>query len=435
MPPLATAPSDLLAAAPIWKRYRAWQRWGFLSILFLVVTSNYFDYFVISVLLEPIKAEFGVSDTLLGLLSGSCFSLAFAVTAIPIARWADCGNRRSVMTFALAAWSVMTITCGFARTFLQLTMARFGVGMAEPGALPPAQSLIMDYFPPERQATATTILVNGASAVGWLVGVGVGGHIAVTHGWRAAFLVAGIPGIALAVLVRFALPEPRSQGIAVQARSPDESLAQTFRQLAKKQSFLFSVVGISVYSTFSFGVLVFIPSFMIRSLHTTLENVSAVWGPAIAIANVVGALIGGWLADHLSRRDLRWYAWLPAAACILGMPFYWLALSSSKVWSFIELEFVGELIFSIGLPVSFVAVLAVSGSRRRAMASAAMVSAETLCGITFGPLLSGALSDFFTSMRGLESLRYSLSLMCLFLIPAAIAFWWAARALRGDQED
>jgi hypothetical protein len=137
--------SPAVAAQP-WVSYRPLRRWGFLVILFLVVTSNYFDYYVISVLLEPIKREFHVSDTMLGILSGSCFSLAYAMTALPIARWADHGNRRTVIIAALATWSLMTTLCGFSRSYLQLALARFGVGMAEPGAIPPAQSLLMDYF-------------------------------------------------------------------------------------------------------------------------------------------------------------------------------------------------------------------------------------------------------------------------------------------------
>jgi predicted MFS family arabinose efflux permease len=161
--------SALLDSTPAWGLYTPLQRRLFLAILFLVTASNYFDYYVLSVLIEPIKREFDVSDTMLGILSGVCFSLVYSITAFPIARWADIGNRRTIITVALAGWSLMTAACGFAQSFAQLALARFGAGMVEPGALPPSTSLIADYFPPERRATATTMLVNGASAVGWLV--------------------------------------------------------------------------------------------------------------------------------------------------------------------------------------------------------------------------------------------------------------------------
>jgi predicted MFS family arabinose efflux permease len=429
------APGALPASCPAWRLYAPAQRWGFLAILFLVTTANYFDYFVIAVLLEPVKSEFRVSDTMLGLLSGFCFALVYALAALPIARWADRGNRRTVITLALAGWSAMTVVCGFAQSFWQLALARFGVGVFEPGAMPPAQSLVADYFPPDRRATAITILVGGASAVGWLVGIGLGGYIAATYGWRAAFWMAGAPGFALAVIVRLTLAEPRCQLGFPRAEMHAESFGQSIGRLARKQSFLYSLVGISVYTIFAYGITVFVPSFMIRSLHTTLENVSMLWGCAISASNIIGALIGGRIADGLHSRDIRWYAWLPAIACVLGLPLYWLALSARHVWVFISVEFLAELILSVGIPVTFAAVLIVCGSRRRSIATATLYCSTVLIGGTLGPLLSGAMSDAFSPAYGPESLRYSLTVMCVFLIPAAAAYCKAAHAMPQDLDE
>jgi len=132
--------------------YTPAQRWWFLSILFLVASCNYMDRVIIAVLLEPIKQEFGASDTLMGLLSGASFAIMYAVMGIPFARWADRGNRKYIITFALVFWSVMTALCGAAQTFWQLALARVGVGVGEAGSLPASQSLLVDYFPPHQRA-------------------------------------------------------------------------------------------------------------------------------------------------------------------------------------------------------------------------------------------------------------------------------------------
>jgi MFS family permease len=428
-------PSSSSASVPAWSLYNEWQRWGFLTVLFLVTTSNYFDYYVLSVLLEPIKQEFHVSDTMLGLLSGFCFALCYAAAALPIARWADRGNRRTVITLALTGWSVMTALCGLAQSFWHLALGRLGVGAVEPGATPPAQSLIADYFPPERRATPIAILTMGGSAAGWLIGVGLGGYVAATHGWRIALLVAGAPGLALAVIVRLALAEPRLRLGFPGAGQQVERMSQTILCLRRKQSFLLALAGISVYAIFAYGVSIFLPSFMIRSLHATLAQVSVTWGCAIAAANLTGALAGGWLADRLGRRDIRWYCWLPGIAFTLAAPIYWLALATTRLSTFIAIDFVAESVLAIGVPVCFAAIHVVCGNRRRAMAIAIVHFSFMLVGSGLGPLVSGALSDALRSTYGAESLRYSLNTMLVFMVPAAVAFYWAADAMPRDRED
>jgi MFS family permease len=417
-----------------WLLYSEAQRWIYLTILFLVTVSNFFDYFVLSVLIDPIKQEFRLSDTQLGLLGGVCFALFYAAAAIPISRWSDRGNRRSVITVALIGWSAMTVLCGFARSFWQLVVARFGVGLMEPGAQPPAQSLVIDYFPPERRGTAIAVLVQGGSAVGWLVGVSLGGYIAATHGWRAAFLAAGVPGIVLAIVARWTLAEPRCVLGFERAALRSESSVVAFRRLREKRTFLFALLALSIYIIFSYGIGFFLPSFIIRSLHATLEQVSSTWGFFISAANLLGAIAGGWLADYLGKRDMRWYTWLPALACVVGAPLYWLALASEHLWTFIKIDFLAEFALATGLPAIFVAIHSVCGSARRATATAIVFFALNLFGSGLGPLVAGALSDAFASSQGTESLRYSLYGMVLLLAPAAVGFCAASRTIFRDCE-
>lgn len=428
-------PANSRNEAPYSSLYSPLQRWGFLSILFLVTTSNYVDQYILSVLLEPIKQEFHVSDTQLGLLSGFSFALCYAAAALPIARWADVGNRRTVIALAIAGWSLMTAVCGLAQSFWQLVAARLGVGAMEPGAAPPSQSLTVDYFPADRRAMALAVLSMGGSAVGWIIGVGLGGYVAALYGWRVAFLVAGIPGILLALLVQWCLPEPRTRDRSRADIRPTGSVWLTLRQLRAKKSFVLALCGISIYAVFAYGVSIFLPSFMMRSLHATLEQVSVSWAFAIAAANLIGAVAGAWLADRLSRRTISWYGWLPAVSFLLGVPLYWSALSAHGLWSFIPLDFVAEAVLATGVPMCFTLVHAVCGDGRRSMAIAIVHFSFMLFGSGLGPLVAGALSDALMATYAAESLRYSLVAMLSFLVPAAVMFYLAGRALPAERED
>jgi predicted MFS family arabinose efflux permease len=415
--------------------YSAAQHWRFLTVLFLVRISSNFDYYVLGVVLDPIKHEFGVSDTALGVLSGSSFAVCYAIAALPFARWSDRGNRRTVITVALAGWSLMTIWCGVAQSFVQLLLARFGVGAMEPGATPAGQSLISDYFPPERRGSAISVTLAGDSA-GYLLGIALGGYIAATRGWRSAFIYAGVLGLILAVIARLTLIEPRHQLGFPQGTAQTESWRHAISQLLRKRSFVCTIIGMSGYIFFIIGTGTFVPSYLIRIMHVPLAQASVTWGIATASAKLIGTLCGGWLADRLSRRDIRWYAWLPAILCALSTPLYWLAFSATRLWTFIPIDFVAELFLGIGTVSAWPAVHAICGNRRRAMAIAVMLFAYILFGVGFGPTVVGVLSDAFgTTYGGLQSLRYSLNAVTLILIPTAVAFYWAGHTMRRELEN
>jgi predicted MFS family arabinose efflux permease len=426
--------NPLSAVARPWSFYSTRQRWWMLAILFLVITSNYCDSFFIAVLLEPIKQEFHVSDTMLGLLSGLCFALSYAVAALPVARWADHGNRRSVITVTLAGWSAMTALCGFAQSFWQLAVARLGVGAAASGALPPAQSLIADYFPAERRATALGIL-TAAMNVGLLLGIAAGGYIAASQGWRAAFILVGAPGLVLALATRLFLAEPRRELGFPGESSGTESLSQTIRRLREKRSYLYALIGISVYCVYAFGVTMFLPSYMIRSLGASLEQASTTWGVAITAANVIGSVVGGYLTDALSRKDVRWHGWLPALTCTSGAVLYWLAFAIPHFWGFIGVEFLAETALAVGFPAVYSGVHCVCGHRRRSMAAGVLFLSMMVGGNGLGPVTAGVLSDAFSSAHGVGSLRYSLITLVVLMLPAAVAFYASARAMPDELED
>lgn len=417
-----------------WTLYGERRRWLLLAILFLVSTSNYLDRNIISILLEPIKKEFQVSDTLLGLLSGVSFALFYATLGLPVARWADRGNRKGIITLALTCWSVMTALCGMAQAFWQLALARVGVGAGEAGAIPPAQSLIADYFPPERRASAYAIFTAAAMA-GYLLGFVVGGQVAVAYGWRMSFLVAGLPGLALAVLTHVGLREPRTT-LGFQARGEtQEPLAQTMRRLSGKRSYRYALIGQTLYFVVAYGVVVFVPSFLVRVLGQPLGRVSALYGTAAAAGAVVGTLGGGFLGDRLARRDIRWLAWLPAIACALTYPTLLFGFTLNDFGRFLVCGFAANMLLNAGLPLVYAAIQVVCGDARRAMAVAVMFFFANLIGFGFGPVLTGAISDALSAVWGVNGLRYALMSVLTVLLVTAWCFYRCGCAMPKDLEE
>ena len=194
-----------------------------LAVLFFVYVFNFIDRTILSILIEDVKRELGVSDTAMGFLTGIAFAVFYTVAGIPIARWADVGVRRSIIALGLTVWSLMTAASGLVQNFGQLVAARIGVGVGEAAGSPPAHSLIADYFPPERRATALSIYSAGIY-VGVLFGYLAGGWVNEFFGWRNAFFVVGLPGLLLALLVRFTVREP-SRGQSEPPRAPSEPAA------------------------------------------------------------------------------------------------------------------------------------------------------------------------------------------------------------------
>lgn len=423
------APAD---TAPPWDLYTGRQRALFLTILFLMATSNYIDRHILTVLLEPIKTEFQVSDTLLGLLTGITFALFYATLGIPIARMADRGNRVTIISVCLALWSAMTAACGLAQTFWQLALARVGVAIGEAGALPPGQSLIADYFPPHQRARAIAIFMASGS-VGYLVGVTAGSAIAAAYGWRAAFLVMGLPGLLLALATWLLLKEPRLRAGFRPPPDIGESFLETLRVLWRKPSFVWLTTAMVLYFMYAYGVMIFVVSFMVRVLGVPLGQAGTLFGAAGTVALIVGSIGGGYLIDRLGRKDLRWLAWAPAAVLAGALPLYLLAFLSSDVWVFIGLIGVAGLAINAGLPAFFSILHSVCGSARRAMAVAIVFFFANLIGLGLGPVITGALSDLFTGWYGVEGLRYALLVMVFILLPAAVASYAIAGRIRQDQ--
>jgi MFS family permease len=388
------------------------KRWIYLAILFLVSTSSYLDRNIISVVLPMIKTEFSASDTQLGLLGGAAFVIFYAALGIPVARWADRGNRPLILTLAISLWSIMTALCGAAGSFWQLALARLGVGIGEAGALPPAQSLLADYFPLRQRALALSIL-SAASTAGTLIGFIGGGWVVVNLGWRWTFVLAGLPGLFIGVLTYFVLPEPRLADQSRVSKGNQESFFDSLKILWRKPTYRASLIGLTLWSAFSYGSSVFFPSYLVRTLGLSMATVGTQYGLVAAITTLLGTLAGGWYADRAAARDPSNLLRLPGIWAILAAPFYILAFTVHDFFYFLVFAALGITLLSAALPVVLAAAHAVCGNDRRAMAVAILFCLMALLGGTIGPLLTGIISDALAPRFGAAGLGYALAAMTL----------------------
>ena len=425
MPTQVAHPSSLFTAR---------QRWAYLAVLFLVSVTAYLDRTILTVLLEPIKREFGVSDTALGLLSGITFALFYATLGIPLARWADRGDRKTIIALAVGMWSLMTALCGLVGQFWHLVLARVGVGVGEAGSMAPAQSLVADYFPPAMRARALSILVM-SSAIGNLLGIVVGGQVAASHGWRAAFLVAAAPGLVLALLVPFTLAEPRKQLAWANASFRPEAAREALRALRDKRSYLLLVGALTLYFLLAHGVLTFTPSYMLRLLGADLATVAVQFGLVSAGATLAGTVLGGWLTDRLQARDSRWTFWLPALGLLLAWVLMTMQFLVTSLNAFLVFAALGTVVLLASVPGMFTALHAVCGSRRRTTAVALAFFCGNLFGMGLGPVAVGLISDALQASHGAAGLRVALLAVLLLFPPTAWMVWRASFHLNADRED
>jgi len=306
LPPAVTAPG------PVSNAYRNYA----LGLLLLVYVLNFVDRQILSILAEPIRRELQFSDTALGLLTGPAFAVFYAVAGIPIARWADVGVRRTIIAGALLVWSGMTAITAAAGSFGQLALARIGVGVGEAGCSPPAHSLISDLFPVDKRATALAIYSLGIP-IGGAVGSFAGGWLGELYGWRMAFLLVGLPGVALALVVRLTLREP----VRVQPPGPRESVATVLGFILGRRSFVHMSIGAALHAFYGYGATAFVPAFLMRVHAFELAELGT-WLAVIGVTTgVLGTFLGGAISDRLARGDVRWYMRLPALASLLGIPF------------------------------------------------------------------------------------------------------------------
>jgi predicted MFS family arabinose efflux permease len=368
---------------------------GYATLLLMVIYAfNFIDRSIINILAEPIKEDLGLSDTQLGLLGGIAFALLYASLGVPIARLADRYNRITIIAASLAVWSAVTAVCGFARNFPQLFLARVGVGMGEAGCTPPAHSLLADYHPPNRRASAIGVYSMG-SPIGQLIGTVAGGWMAESLGWRMAFLVVGAPGLILAVLAKATMREPaRGAFDPPPAASPPPFLA-VLRTLFGNPVLRHVTAGVAVCTAASAGFSAFIAPLLIRSdfgvgLRTISLGLGLVFGGCVMAATGLGGWITDWAA---ARRDARQYLQIPALTILAGTPFYFLALNQQSFTATILALIVPQCVVFIYIGPVFAVLHNTVEPRMRASAAAVVFMILSLVGYGLGPTLVGFASD------------------------------------------
>ena len=403
-----------------------------LVVLVVVYTFNFIDRQILSILMESIKLELGLSDQALGFLVGFAFAAFYAVFGIPIALWADRGNRRNIISLALALWSVMTALSGLAQNFTHLALARIGVGIGEAGCSPPAHSLISDYYPPEQRATALGIYSIGIP-LGIMFGLFVGGWINEAYGWRYAFFVVGVPGLLLAALVRFTLREPQrglSENRSVENTAP--AFTETIKFLLRRPAFLHIAAGGALAAFVGYGVVSWFPTFLIRSHAMKTTEIGLWFGLIMGIPGGAGIFLGGYLADKFGAADPRWYLWTAAAASILALPFGLITYILSNPYWALAVFSIPILLSNFWQATVFAQTQSLVRLRMRGVASAILLFVINIIGLGVGPWAIGILSDALHPHYGADSLRWSLMIFGSLGLWVAYHFFAGGKCLAAD---
>jgi predicted MFS family arabinose efflux permease len=404
-----------------------------LVILTIVYSFNFIDRQLLAILQESIKADLGLSDSQLGLLTGFAFAAFYVTAGIPIARWADRTNRRNIVAASLFIWSFMTAISGFAQNFFQLLLARIGVGIGEAGGSPPSHAMISDIFAPHERAGAIGFYSMGVS-IGILFGFLAGGWLNEFFGWRVAFMAVGLPGVVLALIVWCTVAEP-VRGLSEQRQDKDASvpLSQVLALLWNRRVFRHMAFGAGLNAFAGYSTSNWIASFMIRTHDMSTGELGTWLSLTIGLGGAVGVFGGGMLADRLARRDRRWYMWLPALTEFFCVPFMVAVYLVPNAYTSLLLGIVPGILFNLYLGNTIATTHGLVGLRMRALSSAILLLIINIIGLGLGPWTVGLLSDFLAPSLGQDSLRYAM----VYLLPAvmfwsACHFFLAARTLRED---
>ena len=399
----------------------AHRRWYVLAILTLALTLSYIDRYALAILIQPVKRDLRLSDTQIGWLLGFAFAATYAFVGIPVARYADRGYRRRVIGWSIAVWSLMTALCGLVHGFLQLAVARFGVGVGEAGALPASQSMVTELFPPERRNTALALLVSGGG-LGLMIAFSLGSLLERTIGWRWTFVAVALPGVLMVFFVRFTLPELPTGSKSASADAP--APRQALKALLANRIFRHLPFAQAANVVLLFGQTQWIPAYVERSFGASRAQI----GPMLALmqggAGLIGTLLGGVIADRLVRRSTEGPIRLAMIATVAGsIPMFaiYFVPTASAVY-----PLAGLMTLFLSLPsaaiFSTLQNAVPSPTRATAAAIAAMVAA--VIGLGGGPLLIGILSDHFLAANGQGSLRIALIVTDALAAPWMLAHLW-----------
>ena len=396
-----------------------------LALLLLAYILNFLDRQILGILGPGIQADLHLSNAEFGAIGGTAFALLYAGLGIPLAYLADRTSRSAVVAGSLAVWSAFTALCGAAVGYWSLFLARLGVGVGEAGGVAPSYALIADYFPPERRARALAIFSLGIP-LGLGGGSFIGARLADWFGWRAAFVIMGLAGVALAPVLR-SIVRDRPKSEAASSQTP---LGTVFPILARKPAFWLLAFASSASSLCGYGLALWTPKVMMLSFGLDLVSTGNFLASLLLIGGCAGVFAGGWLADRLGGADRGWYAKLPAIAWVISVPTWGFGLFAPNLWIAWPLLLIGNAVNILWLGPVITAVQHLVPRPMRSTASASFLLINNLVGLGVGPWLMGRLSDALTATYGADALRNAAVACLAFYLVAAVLIFLSIKSLR-----
>ncbi|WP_423603705.1 spinster family MFS transporter [Sphingomonas sp. MS122] len=405
------------------------QRMVLLLLLSATYAVNYVDRQILAILLEPIKRDFDLSDSMLGLLAGPAFALFYATMGVPIAVLADRRSRTHIIGFALICFSAATAACGLVTQFWQLVAARVMTGVGEAGTGPASQSIITDLFPPETRGRAQATYAVGVN-IGIMVAFLVGGWLAHRYGWRVAFIAVGLPGLLLSPFFFTRGREPARRDPGAAAAAP--SMMACLRFLRGQRAYCWLVVGSGLSAFAGYGVATFVPAFLMRSHGLDTQQVGAIFAIILGIGGGLCTFGSGVMVDWLGKRDVRWYMRVPIIGILLALPFWPLFLLAPNIVVAILAAIVPLSVSAVYIGPVITTIQMLAPPRMRARAAAIQLFIGNLIGLGLGPQVIGIVSDALAPVYGNDSLRYALLAGVAASFCAMFAYWRASRTLAAN---
>jgi len=406
-----------------------------LFVLVLGYIFNVIDRGVLAVLQLNIREELEISRTAMGLLTGLGFGLFYAVMGIPIARLADRWSRVNVLALAISLWTVSTALCGAAYNYVTLAIFRTATGIGEAGGSPSSHSLISDYFPTSRRATALAIYAMSVP-IGTAIGNFSSGWSNEYFGWRWTFVIVGLPGVLVSLLVWLTVKEPPrgyADGPKFKTKPQAPPFLDVFRFLLTRKSFMHMSVAAALHSVMWYAGSNWNAEFF-RSWHDLSSGVTGNYLATFALIGALGSFMGGFLADRLSTRhnDKRWSMWVPGIACLSMVPFQFVSYLSPNLAVVVPSFSIMVVLASMFFGPSFSVAQSIATVRMRAMSASVLLFIQSIIGLTLGAALPGTISDLLAPTTGEASLPYAMVIVGFANVWAAVHYFLGARTYRQD---
>lgn len=394
-----------------------------LVLLTGVFILDHMDRHILSITLEQIGQEFALNDLQLGALSGLAFAVFFCLFGFPLARLARPGRRKALAAITVAVWSGLTALTALAGSYTHLLLARMGVAVSEAGFTPAAHSMIADAVPENRRAGAFAFFSAGAN-VGLFLAFLIGGFVAATYGWRAAFLVAGLPGLAFAIVISLGLREPPT----VAAKTEELSFASVWRDMIRHTSTRFVLLGAALTAIVNYGAITWLATFLIRRHELGVEQAGLYLAVVVGLLGGAATFAGGVAADRLATRHPAWRIGLVALIIVIAKLLAVAAYLQPAAVGTLALLVFPAMTGGIYLGPTFAHIYSRIHHAARPRATAIILFLLNLIGLGLGPILVGAISTALTDSAGADrALMIALVMLQVIGIFGAVAFFAASR--------